>query len=110
MKHLDDEHMRLYEWSGAGAGTVFSMPDKSRRTHPWHASCAVLSVLTSLLILNGCDSNTSTEPASGQATLEGRRDKAPPDNASAAQPAPVDAVAPGAGCEAGTTGADVQQP
>ena len=61
MKHLNDEHMRLYEWSGAGTGAVFGMPAKSRRTHPWHASCAVLSVLASLLMLSGCNSDTSAE-------------------------------------------------
>lgn len=109
MKHLDDEHMQLYEWSGAGAGIAFGMPAKSRRTHPWHASCAVLSVLTSLLILNGCN-NTSAELTREQATLEAQGDEAPPGDATTAQPAPGEAAAPAAGGEAGTIGQDAQQP
>ncbi|MBW8328924.1 MAG: hypothetical protein K0M48_07185 [Thiobacillus sp.] len=51
--HLNDEHMRLYEWSGAVM--QHAIPTGSKRTHPWHASYSVLALLTSLLILNGCD-------------------------------------------------------
>lgn len=51
--HLNDEHMRLYEWSGAGPGIVGPPELRSKRSHPWHASYGVLAVLTSLLIL-GC--------------------------------------------------------
>jgi hypothetical protein len=54
-KHLNDEHMRLYEWSGLCAETAAAVPDRSKRTHAWHASYGVLAVLTSLLILYGCD-------------------------------------------------------
>lgn len=43
-----------------------SIPAKSKRTHPWRASYAVLGVLTSLLILNGCDNQDSAEQASEQ--------------------------------------------
>ena len=50
-QHLDDEHMRLYEWSGAGTGMRHALPFGSKRSHPWHASYGVLAVLTSLLIL-----------------------------------------------------------
>jgi hypothetical protein len=110
MKHLNDEHMQFYEWSGAGAGIAFSMPARSRRTHPWHASCAVLSVLTSLLILNGCNSDTPTEPTRGQATLEPGKDPAPPSEMTAAQPAPGEAAAPAAGGETGAPRVDAQQP
>lgn len=52
--HLDDEHMRLYEWNGAGPGIVGPLTTRSKRSHPWHASYGVLAVLTTLLIL-GCD-------------------------------------------------------
>jgi hypothetical protein len=110
MKHLNDEHMQLYEWSGAGSGIIFGMPAKSRRTHPWHASYAVLAVLTSLLILNGCDSDTATELTSEQAAREEEEDKAAPSDAMVAQPVPDEAAAPAAGGEAGDVKQDAQQP
>jgi len=54
--HHPDEHMALYEWCGAGtAGTGFPAPAESKRSHPWHASYGVLTVLTSLLLMYGCD-------------------------------------------------------
>ena len=66
MPHLNDEHMQLYEWSGSGTEIAFSTPAKSKRAHPWHASYAVLAVLTSLLILNGCDKQGPAERAGEQ--------------------------------------------
>lgn len=66
MPHLNDEHMQMYEWSGKGTEIAFSMPAKSKRAHPWHASYAVLAVLTSLLILNGCDKQDPAERAGEQ--------------------------------------------
>jgi len=63
MQHLNDEHMQLYEWSGAGIASA--IPARSKRTHPWHASYSVLAVLTSLLILNGCD-NAGTAKRAGE--------------------------------------------
>lgn len=67
-QHLNDEHMQLYEWSGAGAGTrlLGAAPRKSKRTHAWHASYGVLALLTSLLALNGCDSKGPVEQAGEQ--------------------------------------------
>lgn len=67
-QHLNDEHMQLYEWSGAGAGTrlLGTTPRKSKRTHAWHASYGVLALLTSLLALNGCDSKGPVEQAGEQ--------------------------------------------
>lgn len=54
-RYLNDEHMRLYEWTGMpGAAAVAPRP-ASKRSHTWHASYGVLAVLTTLLILNGCD-------------------------------------------------------
>ncbi len=64
--HLDDEHMRLYEWSGAGTGMPHALPIGTKRSHPWHASYGVLAVLTSLLILNGCDRKGPAEQAGEQ--------------------------------------------
>ena len=66
LKHLDDEHMRLYEWSGAGPGTSTGIPERSKRTHAWHASYAVLALLTSLLALSGCDRKGPAEKAGEQ--------------------------------------------
>ncbi len=51
--HLADEHMNLYEWCGGVAS--FGLPVETRRPRRWHASYGALAVLTSLLVLNGCD-------------------------------------------------------
>ncbi|KVW95477.1 hypothetical protein [Thiobacillus denitrificans] len=85
MPHLNDEHMQLYEWSGTGSG--ISIPAKSKRTHPWRASYAVLGVLTSLLVLNGCDNQDSAEQASEQ--IEQKMNDQPLyDDDAASQPMP----------------------
>ena len=110
MKHLNDEHMRLYEWSGAGSGTVFGMPEKSGRAHPWHAPCTTMAVLASLLMLNGCNSDTSSELTREQAALDAQGDEAPSSGAASAQPAPGEAAAPAAGGETGAIAQDAQQP
>jgi len=83
MQHLDDEHMRLYEWSGAGAGTMLSgaSPERAKRTHAWHASYGVLALLTSLLTLNGCDNTGPAEQAGeriDQAAREMQKEEARP--------------------------------
>jgi len=91
--HLNDEHMRLYEWSGAG--THIDFPVKSKRTHPGHASYAVLAVLTNLLILSGCDSGATVEHVGAQVdqvVQEPAPDAAPPYEAAA----PVSETAPDA--------------
>ena len=87
--HLDDEHMKLYEWSGAGAGMAFAMPARSRRTHPWHASHGVLAVLTSLLILSACDSKNPVEQASEQVVEQMKHDTSPAQEQTTAQPMPA---------------------
>lgn len=63
--HLNDEHMQLYEWSGAGTGMPHSVPAGARRSHPWHASYAVLAVLTTLLILDGSGRSSPAGQTSG---------------------------------------------
>ena len=94
--HLDDEHMRLYEWSGAGTGMLHALPINSRRSHPWHASHAVLALLTSLLILNGCERKGPAEKAGEQV------DQAMQDTKDAAGKRVDDAAAePGPAQEAG---------
>lgn len=90
-KHLNDEHMRLYEWSGLGAQTAAALPERSTRSHPWHASYGVLAVLTSLLILNGCDRQTAAEQASEQV---GQVAQEPPEPLYDNTTAPADAAAP----------------
>ena len=66
--HLNDEHMRLYEWSCAGR--ALPLPERSKRTHPGHASYAVFAVLTTLLILSGCGSGVTAEPVGAQVVQE----------------------------------------
>lgn len=93
-QHLNDEHMRLYEWNAAGAG--IRIPAKSKRTHPWHASYGVLAVLTSLLILGGC-SGKATAEAPGeqdQAAADRQEDARPLYDRLHAQPAAAEAAAP----------------
>lgn len=65
-KHLNDEHMQMYEWSGLGAVATGTVPAGAKRTHAWHASYGVLAVLTTLLILNGCDAQKAAEQTSEQ--------------------------------------------
>lgn len=80
MKHLDDEHMRLYEWSGAGAGMAIILPDKPKRGRVWHVSYALLALLASLLALNGCDRKDLTERAGEQVdqAIQDMKQEAPP--------------------------------
>lgn len=119
-KHLNDEHMRLYEWSGLGAQTAVALCAHSKRSHPWHASYGVLAVLTGLLILNGCDQQTAAEQASEQV---GQVAQEPPEPLYDNMTAPADAAAPetpgtdeappaatdGAASEAGATGDTPEQ-
>lgn len=69
-QHLDDEHMQLYEWCGAGAGTICDIPAQSKRTHRWPAACGVLALMSSLLILSACKTQSPAEQASEQAVGE----------------------------------------
>jgi hypothetical protein len=111
MKHLNDEHMRLYEWSGLGAQMASLDPAKSKRTHPWHASYSVLAVLTSLLILNGCDRQHAVEQASeqvGQALQEPKEQ--PLYEEAGTQPAQAEAAAPAGEEMPGQAGEQAVQP
>lgn len=93
MQHLNDEHMRLYEWSGAVAGMAGYVPQKSKRAHPWHASYAVLALLTTLLALSGCDRKGTAEAANEQVdqAIHDMKEKAdsPKDNTTG-EPGPAD--------------------
>ena len=91
MKHLDDEHMRLYEWSGAGATTVTGLPEKPKRRAS-HASYGVLALLTSLLALTGCDRKGPAEEAGEQIdqAIRGMKEEAgAPKNDVTARPGPA---------------------
>lgn len=91
-QHLNDEHMRMYEWNGVGTGAVV------RAAKPrWHASYAVLAVLTSLLVLNGCDTQ-ETAALPGDQVEQSAADDQPLYN-----DAPMDSVE--AGAPAGDTSA-----
>lgn len=89
-KYLSDEHMQMYEWNGLSSELGFPRGD-AKRTHAWHASYGVLAVLTTLLLLNGCDRQGAAEQASdavGQTVQEQPRadSAAQPDSAEAAAP------------------------
>jgi hypothetical protein len=70
--YLDDEHMQLYEWSGASAGTVCGIPEKSERTFHWFAAYSILALMSSLLILNGCKTQSPAEQAVEEMKMKGR--------------------------------------
>ena len=99
-QHLNDEHMRLYEWSGAGAVVIEpAIPVRSKRTHSWHASYDVLALLTSLLILNGCDGKGPAEKAGEQVDQAVQEMK----EETRAQNGDTPAASPGPAAEAGRT-------
>jgi hypothetical protein len=108
--HLNDEHMQLYEWGGTGI--AFSLPAKSKRSHPWHASYAVLGVLTSLLILNGCDNQGPAERA-GERVDRSVREMKEEANAlfddATAQPSPAQEAGKALGDARGQTGEKIEQ-
>ena len=74
--HLTDEHMNFYEWNGGIAR--FGSAQESHRAGPWRISYGVLAVLTSLLILNGCDRQGPAEAAGEKIdqTVEETRERA----------------------------------
>ncbi|OYY80103.1 MAG: hypothetical protein B7Y33_04265 [Hydrogenophilales bacterium 16-62-9] len=87
--HLDDEHMRLYEWSGTGAACAVAA--QYSRVPPRHAACGVLALMTSFLILGGCNSKS---PA---AAISDRGDELNPKKESlyeAAKPKPAPEESP----------------
>jgi len=70
MQYLDDEHMQLYEWSGAGAGTICDIPAQSKRTDSWHAVYRVLALMGSLLTLSACNTPGPAEQAAGELNMK----------------------------------------
>lgn len=106
MPHPDDEHTQPYEWSRTGIAGL-SISAKSKRTHPWRASYSILGVLTSLLILNGCDNPGSTEQASEQ--IEQRLKERPLYDDAASPPIP-EAGAPAADETPASPGETIEPP
>lgn len=47
-----------------GTTTRYTTPLKSKRTHAWHASYAVLALMTSLLALSGCNKEPAEQAGS----------------------------------------------
>ena len=86
--YLNDEHMQLYEWSGTVTGIAGVTPAKSKRTHSWHASYSVLAVMTSLLILNGCNKAPAVR-GDEQAAHEMREKPDPLYDTASAMPSPA---------------------
>lgn len=74
--HLADEHRNFYEWNGGTAR--LGLTAQTRRPGRWHASYGVLAVLTSLLVLNGCDRQGPAEAAGEKIdqSVEDARDRA----------------------------------
>ena len=71
-QYLNDEHMQLYQWCGAGAGTICDIPAPSKRSTSRLTACGVLALMGSLLILSGCNTQNPAEQANGQAAEETR--------------------------------------
>lgn len=79
-------------------------PLKSKRSHAWHASYAVLAVLTTQLLLSGCDKQTPAEPAT---TVTDPAVQTLPEQAPAPSAGyPADPVQAAPGMDATTPGAD----
>lgn len=108
----DDEQMTHYEWSGAGTGMAHTLPVGTKRDHPWHASYGILALLTTLLILNGCDRQGPAEQTGTQIdeAAQGMKDApAEPAPAQQAGEMPDDARAT-AGEKPEPVGEDLQKP
>lgn len=69
-----------------------SRPRKSRRTHAWHASYAVLAVLTTQLLLTGCNKEPDEQAGAEAEQIVPNEAPAP----SAGYPADPAMTAPGA--------------
>jgi hypothetical protein len=61
--HDQDEHMTHYEWCGAGTGGAVAPPQREQRADSWHASYAVLALLTTLLLVQVGGSKAAAEAA-----------------------------------------------
>lgn len=60
---LNAEHMKPYPLHDAGAAPVLQ---RSRRMHTWRVCCVGLAILTTFLLLNGCDNKGAAEQAGAQ--------------------------------------------
>jgi len=64
-------------------GAAHTAPQKSKRARTWHASYAVLAVMTSLLLVSGCDKKDTAEQAATPTdkTVQTAPENAPPPSA-----------------------------
>ena len=67
---LDDEHMTLYEWSGANAGTIIDLPPQTKQPGSRPVACSVLTLMGSLLVLSGCNTQSPAEQAAGDMNMK----------------------------------------
>jgi hypothetical protein len=70
IQSLEDEHMALYEWSGAGSGTILDFPGQTNRTRSRRVTCSVLALMGSLLVLSGCNTPSPAEQAAGETNMK----------------------------------------
>lgn len=60
---FNTEHMKPYPLHDAGAETS---PQQSTRRHTWRICCAALAILTTFLLLSGCEKKGVAEQAGAQ--------------------------------------------
>lgn len=59
----NNTYLKRYPWRDAEAEPV---PQRTKRMHSWRASGAVLAILTTVLLLNGCEKKGAAEQAGAQ--------------------------------------------
>ncbi|MFP5419179.1 MAG: hypothetical protein ACLGHA_08490 [Gammaproteobacteria bacterium] len=93
---IDDCPSTLRPFAGV-TDTAHAPARRSKRTHSWHASYAVLAVMTSLLLVSGCEKKDAAGPGGTDPTTQTAPESAPPPSAgypsdpasTAPAPAPV---------------------
>jgi hypothetical protein len=108
--HTDvpDDHFHELGERGGRPPATRGPPQKSKRTHSGHASYAVLAVLTTALLLNGCDTDVPAEQTSDRRDAAVRRSHDAID-LSRSEPVPLAAPYPPFS-STGTTTADTPAP
>lgn len=87
---LNAEHIKHYALHDVGSGTALQ---RSRHRHTWRVCCAALAILTTFLLLNGCEKKGVAEQAGAQVDEAARSNKDPVDAINQAAPpqaGPVD--------------------
>lgn len=75
-----------------GTTTRYTLPIKSKRTHAGHASYAVLALMTSLLLLSGCNNKGPAEQAGSEVdkAVQDMQENMPAPSAGIPEPNPVE--------------------